>query len=113
MLNNLNKQYLAEAKKLAKIIAKNYKPEKIILYGSVAQGKARKDSDIDFCIIKKTRLPMRRRIYNVYTALDEYDYQFAFEPIVLTPMEFQTRKNNNDYFVREILNYGKTIYSYE
>ena len=109
---DLQKRYLQEAKKLADIIVKNYKPEKIILYGSAASGNVHQDSDLDFCIIKKSRLPMRKRIYDVYTALDNYDYAYAFEPVVFTPREMEERKKQGDYFVREILKYGKVIYSY-
>ena len=42
-------------KQIAKKIANKYKPEKIILFGSYAYGKPRKDSDIDLLIIKKTK----------------------------------------------------------
>lgn len=110
--DNLNKKYLQEAEKLAGIIVKNYQPEKIILYGSAARGNVRKDSDLDFCIIKESDLPMRKRIYDVYSALDDYDYAYAFEPVVFTPKEFQAKQNSNDYFIREILR-GKIMYSYE
>lgn len=110
--NNLNKKYLQEAKKLAEIIVKNYQPEKIILYGSAARGNVHKDSDLDFCIIKESNLPMRKRIYDVYSALDDYDYNYAFEPVVFTPQEFNRKKDENDYFIREVLR-GKIIYSYD
>lgn len=111
--NDLNKKYLQEAKKLADIIVKNYQPEKIILYGSAARGNVRKDSDLDFCIIKESNLPMRKRIWEVYRSIRQgWDYGLPFEPIVFTPQEFSQKKDENDYFVREVLK-GKVIYSYE
>jgi len=48
---NNNLKIKQEAIKIAKIVAKKYKPEKIILYGSVVRGNIRKNSDIDLCII--------------------------------------------------------------
>ena len=40
--------------KVATRIAKEYNPEKIILFGSYAWGKPTFDSDVDFFIVKKT-----------------------------------------------------------
>lgn len=90
--NNLKKAK-KEAKMLSKTIADKYKPEKIILYGSVARGKVRKYSDIDLCIIKKTNLPFRKRIWKVYEIIRDLDYDYGVEPIVFTPREFAEKKN--------------------
>ena len=46
---------LREAKLLAKTIAKNSNPEKIILFGSAARGDYHANSDIDLLIIKRSR----------------------------------------------------------
>lgn len=113
MSNDLHKKYLQEAEKLAEIIVKNYRPEKIILYGSAASGKVHKDSDLDFCIIKESDLPMRKRIWEVYKSMREWRHVLPFEPVVFTPQEFIRKKNNADYFVREILKHGKILYSYD
>ena len=39
----------------------NYKPEKVILFGSRAKGTAHEDSDYDFLIIKETSTGRLRR----------------------------------------------------
>ena len=39
---------------IADKIAREYKPEKIILFGSYAWGHPHEDSDLDFFIVKKT-----------------------------------------------------------
>ena len=57
-MNTLDKEkrraeLLAEAKKLAKKIAEEYKPEKIILFGSAATGDVREYSDVDLFVIKE------------------------------------------------------------
>ena len=41
---------------IAEKIKREYKPDKIILFGSYAYGNPDKDSDIDFLIIKVGRL---------------------------------------------------------
>ena len=63
MKKNLNLLYEKKINQLVKIL-KKINPEKIILFGSVAFGKIHPDSDIDICVIKKTkdRLKVRRRI---------------------------------------------------
>jgi len=42
-------------------IAVNYKPERILLFGSYANDLANEDSDLDFIIIKKTDTPKHKR----------------------------------------------------
>lgn len=108
MRNNNLKQINKEAKQIAEVVAKKYKPEKIILFGSVARGQIRKDSDIDLCIIKKTRLPRYKRIWRVYKLIRDMDYEYGVEPIVFTPQEFKERKDY--YFIRNILKDGKVLY---
>lgn len=43
-----------EIKDIKNTLVKNYKPEKIIIFGSYADGKINKNSDIDILIIKNT-----------------------------------------------------------
>jgi predicted nucleotidyltransferase len=42
-------------KEVIQDIIREYKPEKIYLFGSLAWGKPNKDSDIDIFIVKKTK----------------------------------------------------------
>ena len=55
-------------KKIAEItdkIAKEIKPEKIILFGSYAWGKPHQDSDLDLFVIEKSKLSKRKRQINI------------------------------------------------
>ena len=45
-----------EIKKITEQIIKGYNPEKIILFGSCANGKQNSASDIDLAVIKKTKV---------------------------------------------------------
>ena len=92
---------------ITKKIVKNYKPEKIILFGSVAREEAKKDSDIDLFIIKKTNEKRRHRAFQVGKLFLPRD--FALDVIVYTPKEVKDSYENN-FFIREIINHGKTIY---
>jgi len=97
-------------KEIAKIvdqIKRRYKPEKIILYGSYAQGKQTRDSDIDMLIIKKTKKRFIERISDVLLLCD---YDIPIEPIVYTPQEVAARIKLGDFFIVDIIRKGKVIY---
>ena len=85
-----------------------YKPEKIILFGSAATDNARKDSDLDLLIIKRTRKPYFQRIRDVNHAIHIWRSTDVF---VLTPKELERGVRDNRFFLtREILAKGKVIY---
>lgn len=92
---------------LAEQIARDYRPEKIILFGSIARGEGREHSDIDLLIIKRTRKRMIDRIGEVLAICD---HRIPVEPIVYTPAEIRKRLKMGDFFIREILEEGKVLY---
>ena len=95
---------------IAEKIKRDYKPEKIILYGSYARGKPDRDSDIDMLIIKETRERLIDRMVAVSRIVSDPDMLIPFEPIVLTPGELSERLNIGDQFIKEILEKGETLY---
>ncbi len=84
-----------------------YKPEAIILFGSLAHGKFRKDSDVDLMIIKKTKSnPWKRQ-----EMIEKFmDHSVPIDLLVYTPSEIRKRLSLNDYFLREIIEKGKVLY---
>ncbi|MBI3616404.1 MAG: nucleotidyltransferase domain-containing protein [Candidatus Omnitrophica bacterium] len=44
-----------ELRRMIRVIVREYKPERIILFGSLAQGTTHEWSDIDLAIVKDTR----------------------------------------------------------
>lgn len=102
-INNFDK----EIELLVRQIKKKYHPKKIILFGSVAKGKFRKDSDIDMLIIKNTR---RRFIDRISDVLLCCQYNLPFEPLVYTPKEINKSLKMGDFFIEDILKKGKVLY---
>ena len=91
-------------------IRDNYKPDKIILFGSYAYGNPRKDSDIDLLIIKKTKARHIDRSVRIREILKEENRFVAIEPLVYTPEEINKRLELEDDFIKTILDKGNVLY---
>lgn len=96
-----------EIEKITEQIIKNYKPEKIILFGSYAWGKPNKSSDVDLFIVKKTEDDPIRRCYEVRKAANSL---FPLDVLVFNPKEIKERIKLGDFFLEEVTNRGKIIY---
>ena len=97
-----------EISKIARAIVKGYRPEKLILFGSMVSGKIRSDSDVDFLVIKDTRKNAWERLNDV----DRYiEHTFPVDVLVYTPKEIKTRLSTGDFFIEGILKNGKVIYA--
>lgn len=87
---------------------KQYKPEKIILFGSSVRGEADEYSDLDIFIVKNTKLRFVRRLVEVGKLLGS---KFGkIDVFVYTPKEFNEMRLNRNFFIEQILNEGKVIY---
>lgn len=95
---------------------KQYNPNKIILYGSLARDQFAEDSDIDLLIIKKTAKSPQKRINDVLNILYSHDWYKKDEeippidPLVYTPNEVSRELHLGDFFLEEIINQGKVLY---
>lgn len=99
-----------EIKKIADAIAKKYKPEKIILFGSYAWGKPTKDSDVDLFVVKESKIKRLDRERNLRMML----FGKKFPPmdiLVYTPEELDKRIEIQDFFIKDILEQGKVLYA--
>ena len=91
-------------------IKKEYRPEKIILFGSFAYGKPKKNSDIDLLIVKDTQeRPIDRRV-KVRRVVSNLRKGYPFSPIVITSAEVSQRLKIGDQFLKEILSHGEVLY---
>lgn len=108
-MNMKAKEVEEKIQKIADRIVAEYKPEKIILFGSYAWGKPHKDSDLDFLIIKKTDDPILKRMSDVDRLFMRRE--FAMDFLVYTPKQIEKRKQMEDTFVINVLNKGKVLYA--
>ena len=98
-------------RRIAQTLATHYQPERVILFGSRAEGVARRDSDIDLLIVKATSQPFYKRLAEVRRLVAEVRRGYAFEPIVLTPTEIRKRLAIGDQFLKHIIDHGQVLYA--
>ncbi|MEW6621233.1 MAG: nucleotidyltransferase domain-containing protein [bacterium] len=89
-------------------IAENFKPQKIILFGSYANGTPTEDSDLDLLIIKDSNVPARiqsRKVRKILAGL-----KIPVDVIVKTAEEFETYKDIIGTIIYPANKFGKVIY---
>jgi len=85
-----------------------YKPEKIILFGSMLS-KKREGNDIDLFLIKKTRLArLGKRANEARKFLPDQSLPVDF--LIHTPLEVKREIKRGNVFIAEILEKGKLLY---
>lgn len=84
------KEKMKEITRSVKKIASEFKPEKVILFGSFAYGKPKADSDVDLAVIKKSRKDFYQR--NAEARLIVSDSSLPMDIFVFTPEEFNQKK---------------------
>lgn len=101
------KATMKNIRKVASDIAGKYHPQKILLFGSAAYGKAGPDSDVDLMIIMDTKGPAWEKAVEISTYIR---HDFPIDIIVKTPREVKQRIALGDYFIQEIVEKGKVLY---
>ena len=91
----------------ARRVAKQFNPNKIILFGSYAYGKPTEDSDVDMLVIMPFRGKGARKATEILLATDP---RFPIDLLVRTPKQIRTRIKLGDFFIKEITQKGKILY---
>ncbi len=91
-------------------IRREISPERIILFGSLSQGNAKSDSDLDIAVIqkKKARLGQKGRLY-LALAKSGYDWRPEVDIHIFSKREFANRLETGDLFAVEVEK-GRVIY---
>lgn len=101
---------LKQIQKISDKIVKEFKPEKIILFGSYAWGKPHQDSDVDLFVVKKSRQRRINRERKLRTFLIGNDFP-SMDLLIYTPREVEKRVVIKDFFINDILTKGKILYA--
>jgi predicted nucleotidyltransferase len=97
-----------QIKRYCDAIARAFRPEKIILFGSHAYGRPHRDSDVDVLVImpdakrhgRRPSLTIRRKI----------PAGFPVDILVKEPRDIAERLREGDSLLEEIVNRGRVMY---
>ena len=98
----------AKIRSFCDAVAKQFRPRKIVLFGSYAYGKPTRDSDVDLLVIMpRTRYRGERMSFRIRKAIDA---EFPMDLLVRTPAFIAKRLAWKDCFTEEIMRKGKVLY---
>ena len=101
-------QFDKEIQNIVQQLIDFYKPEKIILFGSLAKGRIEHGTDIDLFIIKSD---VPEFGVDRIRQLDELiKYKLATDFIVYKPEELEQRLKLGDPFIKNIIEEGMVLY---
>ena len=92
---------------VARQIARQFSPERIILFGSYAYGAPRPDSDVDFLVLLPFEGKSFRKSLDILNAVNP---GFSVDVIARRPDEARRRYDFGDPLIREAFDKGKVLY---
>ncbi|MDA8412429.1 MAG: nucleotidyltransferase domain-containing protein [Desulfobacteraceae bacterium] len=98
---------ITDIEQISASIAREFKPQKIVLFGSHAWGTPTPDSDVDMLVI----LPFEGKGWRMATAIREkIKVTFPLDLIVRTESQIEDRLNKHDSFISEIVEKGRVLH---
>ena len=97
-----------EIEKLAKDIGEASNAERVILFGSHANGRATPDSDVDLIVVAESDLPRHKRSRDLYKRIRPH--RFSMDIVVITPGELTRARKSKVSFVSQALREGESVY---
>ena len=99
----------ATIRMVVETIAKRFKPEKIVLFGSCARGEAGPSSDLDLLVIMKSNLPRYKRAAPLRLLFDRAPC--PMDILVFTPEEVKRWNGTVNHIVTEAMEKGVVAYA--
>ena len=95
-------------REMVRRIVTQFHPDKIILFGSHARGKAGPDSDVDLLVVMPVEGSKRRKAIEIDGALA--DRTIPLDLIVVTPEEFERSRHQIGSVLRPAALEGRVLY---
>ncbi len=96
-----------EIERFGRRIGDEFGAEKVVLFGSYAEGKAGEDSDVDLLVV----IPFKGRSVDKSVEIRlKLRPGFPVDLLVRTPEKVPQRLDMGDSFIRDILEQGKVLY---
>ena len=87
-------------------IAREFRPKKIVLFGSYAYGQPTEHSDVDLLVV----LPHRRGTRPSLDIRRRVSAGFPVDILVRAPNDVEKRLRQGDSFLTEVMTRGKVLY---
>jgi len=97
-----------ELQRIVATLIEKYKPEKIILFGSLTTGRIHEWSDIDLLVVKETEERPLDRVRKVIATLN-YP-RIAVDIFIYTPQELEYLIGQGSQSIAEVFEQGKVLY---
>jgi len=96
----------AELARFLDFLRTHYVPQRVILFGSLAEGRLHPDSDLDLVVGMPSSRPFLERIGEL---LERFRPRVGVDLLVYTPEEFEEIRNR-PFFREEVLAKGVVLY---
>ena len=98
---------MREIRAIGRRIGREFRPQRVILFGSHAYGTPREDSDIDLLVI----MPFRGRSFpKSMEIINRLDLSISIDLLARRPKDVETSYSQGDPLIREALDKGKVLY---
>jgi predicted nucleotidyltransferase len=98
---------ISNIQELSNRIARQYQPQKIVLFGSYSEGTANPDSDVDLLVIMSFE---GKGFWKSLEILNWLNPPFSVDLLVRRPDDTQRRYQQGDPLVRQAMDQGKVLY---
>ena len=88
-------------------VVRQFRPERVVLFGPYASGRASADSDVDLLVIMQHK---GHAAVQAATIRKRVRAGFPMDLIVRSPRAIRKRLAMDDFFITEILEKGETLY---
>ena len=93
-------------------VAREFRPDRIILFGSYASGTPTEDSDVDVLVVMRLARG-QRDVQQAAAIRDRVRAPFPMDVIVRSPQQIARRLAQGDGFVADVLRHGRLMYEDE
>ncbi len=101
------RQLTSELDRFVQVVVEHMRPERIILFGSFANGPIHEWSDLDLVVVAETDLPFYKRLKQVILLVRA---QVGIDVVVYTPHEWEEMQRDRLFVRVEIAGKGRVIY---
>lgn len=98
---------MKEMQAVTRRIAREFRPDRVILFGSHARGTAGEDSDVDLLVVMPFRGKPTAKSVEIHLKVRP---PFPVDLLVRTPQAVRKRIRMGDWFMEDILEEGKVLY---